>query len=779
MRQDRLAPADAARSDEGVQVCTIAASWPSTVRLVDTVRAHHPTRPIWVLALADPGSTVPAQLDATILTPADLSLDPVELAELRLVYSAEEVVGALVPRLLRALLARGAGRIVHLADAFEVHAPLSPIDVALDKCPTALWRRATRPLPDDDLEPSEASLLLEGNVHPGHVAVGDGSGAFLDWWAAHTRWDAGHDTGSGLWGAGRWLELAADLFDLELADGDGCAIGAAGLGGATLGGSPGAFTVDGVALCTFDTTGLDPEQPDVLDIRAGTRARVLATAEPALDALLHDRADAMAAIGDLGPCLPTDRFDALVRGMARAELRSARRAGRAPGFTAGTPGEIDLVRWLSTPVAHPGTPISRLLHAVAVTRPDLRTHFPHPLAGDGPGLAAWATGEPDFPASYGDLQIAPSEPDRRLGAIAPGFNIVGYLHGELGLGEAGRLMARAAARAGVPFAPIAFSETASRQGVEFEGTVDGAPYETTLLCVNADLTPLASARTWGALDHDRHRIGYWFWEVDRFPAEQASSAFYVDELWAASGYVADVLGAATDKPVRVIPHPVAEPVPTHLTREDLGLSDRFTFAFWFDAFSGVERKNPAGLVEAFCRAFAPDEGPMLLLKAINGAHDRAAMRRLHRLAGDRSDIAIVDEYWTGAQMRALVQHVDCYVSLHRSEGFGQTMADAMAAGTPVIATAHSGNLEFMTDENSHLVPATLVPVGADRPPYPPDARWAAPDLDVAAALMRRVLEHPSDAAAKSALAVADIRRHHGIEVTAAHLLEELERRLVA
>ena len=88
---------------------------------------------------------------------------------------------------------------------------------------------------------------------------------------------------------------------------------------------------------------------------------------------------------------------------------------------------------------------------------------------------------------------------------------------------------------------------------------------------------------------------------------------------------------------------------------------------------------------------------------------------------------------------------DCYVSLHRSEGLGLTMAEAMALGKPVIATGYSGNLEFMDESNSYLVPYELVDVPTDWWAYAPGATWAAPNPDAAARLMRHVWEHPDEA----------------------------------
>ena len=136
---------------------------------------------------------------------------------------------------------------------------------------------------------------------------------------------------------------------------------------------------------------------------------------------------------------------------------------------------------------------------------------------------------------------------------------------------------------------------------------------------------------------------------------------------------------------------------------DLAQDDRFTFLFMFDFFSTLQRKNPLGLIDAFTRAFAPDEGPRLLLKTINARFRPEAADELRRRIGERPDIELVDRYLDPRQNAALIARADCYVSLHRSEGFGLTLAESMALGTPVIATGYSGNIDFTTPSNSYLV----------------------------------------------------------------------------
>jgi SAM-dependent methyltransferase len=178
---------------------------------------------------------------------------------------------------------------------------------------------------------------------------------------------------------------------------------------------------------------------------------------------------------------------------------------------------------------------------------------------------------------------------------------------------------------------------------------------------------------------------------------------------------------------------------------DLGLPDRFTFLFLFDFFSTMERKNPVGLIEAFKRAFKPGEGPQLLIKSFNGDYKPERLERVTAAAAGHPDVHVIDRYLPAAERDALFAASDCYVSLHRAEGFGLTMAEAMAMGKPVIATGYSGNVDFMSEANSWLVAHGLTHVGPEGENYPADGIWAEPDLDDAARAMREVWAGSSEA----------------------------------
>ena len=273
----------------------------------------------------------------------------------------------------------------------------------------------------------------------------------------------------------------------------------------------------------------------------------------------------------------------------------------------------------------------------------------------------------------------------------------------------------------------------------------------------------------------RHTAGYWFWELETLPEIMHSGFAYVDEVWTASRFVQKAIAAANQRPVFTIPLPMSVPIcDPSITRAQLGIPERFCFLFMFDFFSVMERKNPLGLVNAFVRAFKPNEGPVLVIKCINGHQRLNHLERLRAAVRDREDIVLIDGYYGGAQKNALMSLCDCYVSLHRSEGLGLTMAEAMGLGKPVIATAYSGNLDFMTTMNSYLVDYVTgsVPPGCE--PYPIGTPWAEPDLDAAAEAMRLVFEQPAEAAQRGLRARHDMTTRHGVEAVAPITAARLE-----
>ncbi len=255
---------------------------------------------------------------------------------------------------------------------------------------------------------------------------------------------------------------------------------------------------------------------------------------------------------------------------------------------------------------------------------------------------------------------------------------------------------------------------------------------------------------------DVYRIAYWSWELDSLPDGWPTFEGLLDEIWTPTTFGAEAMRSRFSVPISVMPHALVMPEPETIHRSDLRIpEDHYVFLFMFDVCSELDRKNPFGLLRAYRRAFSPNEKVTLLLKLVRGELDPAATARLSAAAGS-ANVVIVNQVASRERTLGFVDLCDCYVSLHRSEGFGLTIAEAMALGKPVIATGYSGNLDFMTSENSFLVDHTIVPVETEGPNYRCGGRWAEPSEEHAAALMREVWRDAATAAAKGSKARADV-----------------------
>jgi glycosyltransferase involved in cell wall biosynthesis len=344
------------------------------------------------------------------------------------------------------------------------------------------------------------------------------------------------------------------------------------------------------------------------------------------------------------------------------------------------------------------------------------------------------------------------------------------------VGEAARVLTSTLQAASVPVSTIDYTDTQSRREHLFHCD-NVSRSKVLMMAVNADHLNEAQHRLGRKFFRKRYVIGQWFWELEEAPHWFGPAFTHVDELWAPTRFIETMLRkhAPSRVQVKYVPLPVVTPqVDVSITRVRFGLDNRYMFLFSFDFMSVMKRKNPLGLIEAFCSAFAEGEGPMLVIKAING--DKRLMERnmLRDAVRKRSDIVLIDEYFTKVETSTLTSLADCYVSLHRSEGLGLTISEAMTLGRPVIATGYSGNLDFLSGANSFIVPGLRVKVGHGAEGYSPEAMWMEPNVSEAAKYMRYVYENQAEAVQKGLRGQADILRAFDVASCGAIMKGRLE-----
>ena len=321
-----------------------------------------------------------------------------------------------------------------------------------------------------------------------------------------------------------------------------------------------------------------------------------------------------------------------------------------------------------------------------------------------------------------------------------GLNLIGDFTAGNGLGEAARNSLKALQTTKVPYALLSYkSMVPAHQSFPFQfGSFDtNFSYRTNLFHVN----PLEFPDLWHKFSHrdltNHYSIGSWYWELPEFPDKWTSTFNLVDEIWVASDFVKQSIQKKTIKPVIKIPPSIQVAVDPTITRESLGLPDeQFLFLCAFDTLSMLERKNPLAVIEAFMKAFSPDELSIgLVIKINNAAENEEKVAELKRTLINYSNCYFIEEVFSRNKFNSLINLVDVYVSLHHSEGFGLIPAEAMYLGKPVIMTNWSGNTEFITNDNCCPVHYRLIPLSTNYGDYEAGQVWAEPDVDHAALYM--------------------------------------------
>ena len=238
----------------------------------------------------------------------------------------------------------------------------------------------------------------------------------------------------------------------------------------------------------------------------------------------------------------------------------------------------------------------------------------------------------------------------------------------------------------------------------------------------------------------KYAIGYCVWELPRIPESWRHKLRFVQRIWCPSSFSAEAFRESTEKPVHVVPHAV-EPDPG-------AQADRNRFAIPTKAFavltaihlgSGMARKNPLGAIRAFKSAFGDSRDAFLLMKVSSGDVYPERLAQIELEIGNAPNIRLSAGPLSDRDYWSLLSSIDAVLSLHRSEGFGLVMAQAMALGKVAIATGWSGNMDYMTPENSYPVRYQLVPVEDPEENYrEADQKWADPEIEHAATLLRRI-----------------------------------------
>ena len=471
---------------------------------------------------------------------------------------------------------------------------------------------------------------------------------------------------------------------------------------------------------------------------------------------------------------------------AQAELASL--LGERPEGEGGlTPEEI---AWLTADAGHdparrPRVP--RLALEMHRRRPDLLRAYPDPLGVDREAIALWYTtyGRQEYRLpkqvvhpvlrslswrkqawarlwwqKHGrrrpERGAVPEEPPAGKPLARPrssdpeGISVIGWATAPTGVGEACRGTLAALEQADISSALWTLDGRADgAPGAAAHGEAQGLPYDTLLFHVNADMMEIVQSRIPLSLQVGRHRIGYWFWELSHFPLCLSPAFHCVDEVWAPTRFCLEAYRVISPVEVRWIPPCVVPTEAEPAERGALGVKPgEFVFFYAFDALSVPERKNPAGLLAAFARVVRGAGRPVRLLLKVNHAETEPAYVEELRRRAEGLPVHLLTGTLSREALNRLLAACDAYVSLHRSEGLGLPLIEAMYLGKPVIATGYGGVTDFLDDETGFVVRHRLTALKTPQGPYPTGAVWAEPDVEHAAVLMRTLANAPESAAAR-------------------------------
>ena len=311
--------------------------------------------------------------------------------------------------------------------------------------------------------------------------------------------------------------------------------------------------------------------------------------------------------------------------------------------------------------------------------------------------------------------------------MAAGFNLIGYATSPTGLGEDLRAFAAMLDHLAIPYSVTDVPTEIRGQVRQAWKHLTVADYETSFFF----MSPMECLRLHEAqpdlFSRPRLKVGYFLWELPDFPDAFDPALDLVDHIWCPTRFVQSALFKKTKKLTMAIPLPVIKAARGGRDfRELLGIPrSAFVALYMYDVRSTNQRKNPEGTVNAFL-AFAERHPDAWLVLKIN-RWQQADKKPLSWLPANPR-IRIVSDTLDHAGLSDLYAAADVYLSLHRSEGFGRTLVEAMQHGLSLICTDFSGPADYLTPANAYLVDWRKRAVAKGDYPYTEGSWWSEPSL---------------------------------------------------
>ena len=769
--------------------------------LLQSARMHHPEADVYLCLADEKLSDEGLYAGDFEMVTADALRIP-DFREFAFRYGIMEFNTAVKPFMFQHLLARGHTQVVYLDPDIEVMAPLDHVFQLLDDGASfVLTPHLTQPA-ERDTFPDDTGIMRAGVYNLGFLGVGacDEAERIVAWWARRLQYECVSEPERGIFVDQKFMDLVPGFAaDARILRETGYNLAYWNLFQRKLGKFSKQWVVDGERLRFVHFSGIDPA--NLQRLSKHTTAFGSDEISPELAELMQSYARKVLDNGHGRVPAATYAYARFASGTRIHERVRQMFRDQHLCWAGGDPFET-YEEYLQMPTTQAATCgagyVTRLMAHLHQREAWLRHTFDLNTRAGVAGYIDWyihhgrsmvgdtrlvepvqlrATRTADSVQIQGELIATP--------ATLPELTVVGYLQVASGVGEAGRQMLRSLGHAGFRTTGMPIRVSAMPMTTDFDQERlfdETVAARVQVFHVNADQLSIVMGELANKLPTNSWRAVVPFWELEHFPEPWLAAFNQVDEVWAPTRFIQKMLARRVGKPVVHMPLQLTFDVPPSVGRAQFDLPDgAFLFFFAFDFLSYVGRKNPMAVLRAFRQAFVASgarANVRLVVKTLNldkaGVHNQALCEELR----NNPDVVLVDETMTREQTLQLIDCCDAVVSLHRSEGLGLLLAEAMQLGKPVIATDYSATTELLSEKTGWPVDFKLVPVPDGDYPFHQGQVWAEPDEVHAAWQMRQVFHQRAEAARRAGVAREMLETHFGADATAARLRSRLGRIMV-
>ena len=732
--------------------------------LLTSLQKYHPEATLF-LCLADK-----LQPDAELgiegvgLIPAEDLAIP-NFADFAFRYEIMEFNTAVKPFVMQDLIEnRGFEEVVYLDPDIELFAPMSPVFDAFAKgADFVVTPHLTEPAEFGEF-PDDIGIMKAGIYNLGFIAVNNSPDgiSFLHWWGRRLRFQCVHKISEGIFVDQKFVDLLPAFHEnVAILRDRSLNVAYWNLDQRELTKTDAGWLINGQPLRFFHFSGISAKAPHRLS-KYTERFRDNLT--PALQEIILHYIAKLKHFGFGRTANPEYGYARFTNGIAIADIM--RRCYRDTEDLFLTNPFDSFTEYLNKPslLVMSDAPwlITNLMHYLWLERKDVQRVYPINTAESLYGYSLWFI---QNAPSYGidayfinpildnigyfyanQIKLTPQQ----FGSRKADVGVIGYLKAELGVGHAGKMVASSFRKSQVNTQGynVTINTVARQAETEIDDIlVNKINSQVEIYNVNAHELGMIRQHLVGKTSENAYKINMPFWELSRFPDDWLKNYQGIDEVWAPSRFVQAAVQTATTLPVIWMPPAATLDRFTPRDRSYFKLPEHtFLFHFNFDFTSFATRKNATAGIEAYRLAFRdrPNNTPTALAIKTRGYDPEGKnLQQLIDFTADEPDIYILNEEMTYDDAMALMNCCDCYLSLHRSEGFGYTQAEAMLLEKPVIATDYSGTRDFIDATTGFPVSYRLISVKENEYPFWESQQWADPNLDHAAWLMRTIVSDPT------------------------------------